>query len=170
MNKLVEYRLLPYGRYTIPCLIKPGNLKEKYTIVWAQVSSGTLGPIKVLSTVNMTNFDLYQKEDTLPPSGMAVGCRVTIQHDSTKQGQYCGPRIAVAGTYISITVQLQGNPCNYPIYWTSFQGSYFIVRMSMMFCIIRATVKARVRARARARDGWMNRALRRYQLGRVHTP
>lgn len=89
-------------------------------IAWFQVSSGTLGQITLLSTVNRTNFDLYLKEDKLPPNGMAVACRVTIQHNSTEQGQYCGPRIAIAGMYIPVTVQLQGSPFNYPIYWSSF--------------------------------------------------
>ena len=83
------------------------------------MSSGAPGPITDLSTVNTTNFDLYLEADKLPPSGMAVACRVTIEHDSTKEKSYCGPRIAVAGMYITITVQLQGSPFNKPvIYWS----------------------------------------------------
>ena len=81
-------------------------------IQWTEVSSGAPGEITHLSTVNSTNFDLYLEADNLPPSGMAVACRVDIEHDSTNQKSYCGPRIAVAGMYITITVQIQGSPFN----------------------------------------------------------
>ena len=102
-NKPLQYQLLPYSErnlYTIPCLIKPGNLREKYTIVWTQVSSDTSNSSPVdLSTVNMTNFDLYLEAKSLPPGDKHVECRVDIQHDSTNERSYCGPKIAVAGMH-----------------------------------------------------------------------
>ena len=108
-NKPVQYRLLPYSehnRYTIPCLIKPGNLREKYTIVWRQVSSDTDDSRLIdLSTVNTTNFDLYLQAKNIPPGNKHVECRVVIQHDSTNERSYCGPKIAVASMLMIIMVQ-----------------------------------------------------------------
>ena len=103
-NKPVQYRLLPYSEcnlYTIPCLIKPGNLREKYTVVWTQVSSHTSNSRRIaidLSKVNMTNFDLYLEAKNLPPEVERMECRVDIKHNLTNEGHYCGPKIAIAGT------------------------------------------------------------------------
>ena len=106
-NKPVQYQLLPYSEhnlYTIPCLIKPGNLREKYTVVWTQVSrhTGSDSSLIDLSKVNMTNFDLYLEAKNLPPGDEYVECRVDIKHDATDERHYCGPKIAVAGMYITI--------------------------------------------------------------------
>ena len=102
----MQYRLLPYSEhnlYTIPCLIKPGNLREKYTVVWTQVSSQTGDRRHIdLSKVNMTNFDLYLEAKNLPPGDEHVECQVDIKHDPTNERSYCGPKIAVAGMYITI--------------------------------------------------------------------
>ena len=102
----MQYQLLPYSEhnlYTIPCLIKPGNLREKYTVVWTQVSSHTRDSSRIdLSKVNKTNFDLYLGAKNLPPGDEHVEWQVDIKHDLNNEGHYCGPKIAVAGMYITI--------------------------------------------------------------------
>ena len=52
--------------------------------------------------MNTSNFDLYLEAKNLPPGDEHVECRVVIQHDSTNERSYCGPKIAAAGMYITI--------------------------------------------------------------------
>lgn len=80
-------------------------MTELYIITWTQISGGAAGDggITALSTVNMTNFDLYLNAEKVSSSDVFVACRVNIQHDPTTKGSYCGPKIAVAGMCISVT-------------------------------------------------------------------
>ena len=55
-----------------------------------------------LSKVNKTNFYLYLGAKNLPPGDGHVEWQVDIKHDLANEGHYCGPKIAIAGMYITI--------------------------------------------------------------------
>lgn len=99
----VQYQLLPYSEgdtYTIPCTIKPGSLRNKYSIEWFQTSR--TGFIQLpTSSINLMNFDLHLSSSELLPD-RDLYCRVNIQHDSRiwNQRRYCGQKLRRAGTFL----------------------------------------------------------------------
>lgn len=99
-EKPVRYQLMDYSErdhYTIPCLIKPGKLRDKYTITWTKVLRDNDAGFFILSSVNKTTFDLYLGANNLPPRRKSVTCKVDIEHDSSNDEEYCGPKLSLAG-------------------------------------------------------------------------
>ena len=93
----IQYQLLQYSeqdQYTIPCTIKPGRLRDRYSISW--FSRGT-GIFESLTTVDTSSFDLRTNSTMLLHDERWLACRVDIRHDGDNTRQYCGRRMRAAG-------------------------------------------------------------------------
>ena len=95
----IQYQLLQYSeldQYSIPCTVKPGILRDRYSIAWFSIESGNFGS---LTTVDMSNFDVRINSTSLPHYENWLSCRVDIDHDGDNINvrQYCGRRMRAAG-------------------------------------------------------------------------
>ena len=93
----IQYQLLQYSeqdQYKIPCTIKPGRLRDRYSILWFSRGPGVF---ESLMTVNTSSFDLHTNSITLPHNERWLVCRVDIRHNGDDTRQYCGQRMRATG-------------------------------------------------------------------------
>ena len=98
----IQYQLLQYSeldQYSIPCTVKPGKLRDRYSIAWFSIQSGNFGS---LTTVDMSNFDVRINSTSLPRYENWLSCRVDIDHAGGNVRQYCGRRMRAAGNTLCV--------------------------------------------------------------------
>jgi hypothetical protein len=110
----IQYQLLQYSeldQYSIPCTVKPGKLRDRYSIAWFSIESGNFG------CLTTANFDVRINSTSLLRYENWLSCRVDIDHAGGNVRQYCGRRMrAAVGAKIitcpSHTTVTTGNPVN----------------------------------------------------------